>query len=93
MMMSSSKYLFREVFKLLKTVLTVPVPTVTAERSFSTLQRLKTYVPAIYHVTTKVESHCAPASHKERTDALDLAHVAKTFVSVNNRRQMFCGKF
>ena len=28
-------------------------------------------------------------SHKERTDALDLVHIDKTFVSVNNRRQEF----
>ena len=30
-------------------------------------------------------------SHKERTDALDLIHIDKTFVSVNNRRQEFFG--
>ena len=32
-------------------------------------------------------------SHKERTDALDLVHIAKTFVSVNNRWQELFGKF
>jgi len=64
----------------------VPVPTVTAERSFSTLRRLKTYLhstmsqPRLNHI---VLLH----SLKVRTDALDLVHIAKTFVSVNNRRQ------
>ena len=32
-------------------------------------------------------------SHKERTDALDLVDIAKTFVNVNNRRQELFGKF
>ena len=64
----------------------MPVTTATAERSFSTLRRLKTYLrstmsqPRLNHI---VLLH----SHKERTDALDLIHIAKTFVSVNNRRQ------
>ena len=66
----------------------MPVTTATAKRSFSTLSRLKTYLrstmsqPKLNHI---VLLH----SHKERTDALDLVHIAKTFVSVNNRRQEF----
>ena len=71
-----------------KTFLTVPVTTATAEGSFSTLRRLKAYLhstmsqPRLNHI---VLLH----SHKERTDALDLIHIAKIFVSMNNRRQEF----
>ena len=66
----------------------MPVTTATAERSFSTLRRLKTYLhstmsqPRLNHI---VLLHL----QKERTDALYLIHIAKTFVSVNNRRQEF----
>ena len=53
---SSGKSIFREVFKLLKIALTIPVTTATAERTFSTLRRLKTFLrstmsqPRLNHV-------------------------------------------
>ena len=40
---SNSKLLFREVFKLTRIFLTLPVTTATAERTFSTLRHLKTF--------------------------------------------------
>ena len=42
--MPSSKAMFTEVFTLLRLVLTIPVTTATAERTFSTLRRLKTFL-------------------------------------------------
>ena len=88
----SGKSIFREVFKLLKIALTIPVTTATAERTFSTLCRLKTFLhstmsqPRLNHVMLL-------HAHKERTDLLDLEQIARDFVSVNERRVNFFGKF
>ena len=70
------------------TFLTVPVTTDTAEKSFSTLCRLKTYLRSTMS-QPRLNDIVLLHSHKERTDALDLVHIAETFVSMNNRRQEF----
>ena len=90
--MPSSKVMFSEVFTLLRLVLTIPVTTATAERTFSTLRRLKNFLrssmaqPRLNHT---VLLHI----HKERTDSLDLLEIAKSFVSVNDRRRFYFGNF
>ena len=88
----SSKSLFQDIFILLRILLTIPVTTDTAERTFSALWRLKTYLrstmtqPRLNHVMLL---HI----HKERTDELDILQVAKSFISVNERRPLFFGRF
>jgi len=83
---SSSKVMFSEVFRILRLVLTIPVTSATAERTFSVLRRLKTFLrssmsqPQLNHTMLL---HI----HKSRTDQLNLVEVAKEFVSVNN---LFC---
>ena len=42
--MPSSKVMFSEVFTILRLVLTIPVTTATAERTFFTLRRLKNFL-------------------------------------------------
>ena len=89
---NSSKVMFKEVFTLHKIFLTIPVTTANAERTFSALRRLKTYLrstmsqPRLNHVMLL---HI----HKERTDSLDLVQVARDFISVNNRRALHFGHF
>lgn len=90
--LSFSKRLFSEVFKLLRIVLTVPVTTATAERTFSVLRRLKTFLrssmgqPKLNHVLLL---HV----HKGRTDNIHLSKIAKEFASVNERRKHYFGNF
>ena len=45
---SLGKEMFSEVFRLIKIFYTIPVTTSTAERAFSALRRLKTYLRTIY---------------------------------------------
>ena len=84
---NSSKVMFKEVFTLLKIFLTIPVTTANAERTFSALRRLKTYLqstmsqPRLNHI------------HKEKMDSLDLVQVARDFISVNDRRALHFGHF
>ena len=89
---TSSKTMFSEVYTLLHTVLTVPVTTATAERTFSTLRRLKTFLrssmtqPRLNHIMLL---HI----YKERTDKLNLLNIATKFVAVNDRRKLFFGSY
>ena len=69
----------------LKIFFTYPVTSATAERSFSSLQRIKTYLRSSM-------SHCRLNNlfllyiHSSKTDMLDLETVTQEFVSVNTRR-------
>ena len=86
------KGMLSEVDKLLKLYFTFPVTTATAERSFSSLRRIKTFLRSTM-------SHCRLNNlfllyiHTPRTDALDVSTIAKEFVSVNSRRLNYFGKF
>ena len=89
---TSSKIMFREVFYLLRILLTIPVTTSTAERTFSSLRRLKNFLrstmsqPRLNHI---ILLHI----HKDKTDNLDMLHIAKEFISVNDRRKLHFGSF
>lgn len=84
--------MFSEVCALLHTVLTVPVTTATAERTFSNLRLLKTFLrstmtqPILNHVMLKY-------IYKERTDKLNLTSIAAKFIAVNDRRKAFFGSY
>ena len=64
----------------------------TAERSFSALRRLKTYLRSSMS-EERLNNLLLLYVHKHRADSLDLAHIGDLFASANSRRQEFCGKF
>ena len=72
--------------------MTVPVSTASAERSFSALRRLKTYLRSsmsqekLNHVMVM---HC----HKDKTDSLNMVSVARDFVSKHDSRRSYFGVF
>ena len=81
-----------EVATLLKIYLTVPVTTATAERSFSVLRRLKTWLRSTMsqkRLNNLLVLHC----HKGLTDELSLKHIAEDFATANDRRRSFFGSF
>jgi hypothetical protein len=81
-----------EVCKLAKLLLVVPVSAASAERSFSSLRRLKTYLRATMgqpRLNNMLLLHC----HKERTDKLNLEAIAQTFISAVESRSKFFGNF
>ena len=85
------KGMLSEVDKLLRIYFTFPVTSATAERAFSSLRRIKTFLR-----TTM--THCRLNNlfmlyvHTDVTDQLDLSCIAKEFVSVNSRRMNYFGK-
>ena len=62
--------MFREFDKLIKLYLTIPVTTASAERTFSTLNRLKTVLQN--SMTQSRLNHCSLANiYKEKLDEID----------------------
>ena len=87
-----SQKMLTEIHKLLVLYFTFPVTTSTAERSFSSLRRLKTYLRNMMN-PCRLNNLFLLHVHKSRTDALDLVTIAKKFISANSRRENYFGKF
>lgn len=86
------KTMLCEVNRLLQIYLTVPLTSATAERTFSTLRRLKSYLRST--MTQKRLNHILLLhTHQQRTDELSLLAIAQDFVTRNNRRKLFFGNF
>ncbi|CAF1930954.1 unnamed protein product [Rotaria magnacalcarata] len=84
------KSMFCEYTTLIRLYLTVPVTTATAERSFSAMNRIKTYLRS--SMTQQRLNHVIiPHIHKERLDELDLNSICSTFISRNQSRKCFFG--
>lgn len=85
------KGMLTEIDKVLKIYFTFPVTSATAERSFSALRRIKTFLRTSM-------THCRLNNlfllyvHVTKTDSLDLKAVARDFVNVNSRRLHYFGK-
>ena len=80
-----------EIHKVLKIYFTIPVTTATAERSFSTLRRLKTYLRSTM-TQHRLNNLFMLYVHKDKAEELDLKCIAKEFCSVNKRRLNYFGK-
>ena len=86
------KSMFCEVIKLLKLFLILPVTPATAERSFSGLRRLKTFLRT--RMTQELLNSLALLHvHKHITYSLDIMKEAKEFVSRSDNRLAFFGHF
>ena len=89
---SYSKTMLREVSRLLRIFLTVPMASATAEKSFSALRRLKNYLRTT--MSQKRLNHLILLhTHKDRTDLLEISDIACQFVSVNERRENYFGSW
>ena len=84
--------MFSEVDKLLKIYLTVPMTTATAERTFSTMRRIKTYLRST--MTQERLNHAMTLHiHKGRTDELNITDIAQQFISFNEKQMHTFGTF
>ena len=81
---------FSEINKLVRIFLSSPATSATAERSFSGLRRLKSYLRST--TTQKRLNHMLILhTHKHRTSSINMQLVAKQFISSNPRRSDFFG--
>jgi hypothetical protein len=82
--------LLDQVAILIRLLLVLPSSSCSAERSFSTLRRLKTYLRS--NMTAKRLNAVAVLNiHKDCTDALDLNAVLREFVTANDTRRSLFG--
>ena len=86
------KGLLPEINKPLELYLAFPVTTATAEHSFSSLRRVKTYLRNTM-TSCRLNNLFLLYIHQDKTDNLDLYKIAKDFISVNNRRRKYFGNF
>ena len=86
------KSMLPEVSTLLQIYFTLPVTTATAERSFSALRRLKTFLRSTM-TQPRLNSAMLLHVHKERCAKLDILELSKLFASANDRRKHFFGRF
>ena len=77
---SSSKVMFSEVDRLLTIYLTIPLTTAAAERTFSTMRRIKTYLRSTMG-QERLNHAMALHTHKSRTDEVDLTSVEQQFIT------------
>ncbi len=84
--------LLPELLKFIKLVLTLPVTTCTAERSFSCLRRVLTYLRSSM-TQLRLNSLCILNVHREETANLNLVAIANNFISTNNMRSQKFAKF
>ena len=84
------KTMLSEVHKILQLYLTIPLSSATAERAFSTLRRLKSYLRST--MTQRRLNHVILLNtYKEQVDKICIHDIAKEFVSRNERRIDFFG--
>ena len=79
-----------EVMMLMRIYLTVPVTTSTAERSFSTLRRTKTYLRSTMS-QGRLNAALMCAVHRSRVDELNAEAIATEFMRGNDRRRFHFG--
>jgi hypothetical protein len=76
----SVKDMIPEIIKLLKIVMTIPVSTCTAARSFSALRRIKTYLRSTM-TQQRLTDHMIVHVNREIADDLDLEEIADIFIN------------
>ena len=76
-----TKALLGEVHKLLRLYLTVPMTSATSERTFSALRRLNNYMRSTMR------------QDRLNTDTIESEEIAKSFMSVNEQRKLFFGRY
>ena len=86
----SSKTMLSEVFQLLRIILTMLITSATAERTFSTMRRLKNFLWSTMSQTV-FNNLMLLHVHKDKTDQIDLHNIANQFIDVNSRRKNFFG--
>ena len=76
---------------LLRLYLTLPITSATSERTFSALRQLMTYTRS--KMTEKKNNYFLLHVHKDLTDDLDLASIAKEFIHATDEHVKYFGNF
>ena len=88
----STKDCLSEVHKLLTFYMSVPLSSATAERSFSIMHRLKSWLRSSMSENS-LNHRMFAVIHKGRIDVVQSENIAKEFVTSNEQRRRYFGKF
>jgi hypothetical protein len=83
---------YNEVEQLVRLLLVNPAASAEAERSFSALRRLKTWLRSTM-TQDRLNALCVCCIHKEKLDAIDTEPLLKEFCSKNGYREGLFGKY
>ena len=86
------KEILPAVHKLLHLYLTNPITSATAERAFSALKQVLTYSRSSM-TEKRLNNLLLLYVHKEQSDNLDLASVAKEFIARNEKRMKYFSNY
>ena len=81
-----------EISKAVQLYFTFPVTSATAERSISSLRKVKTFLRSTM-TPCRLNNLLMMYIHPSKTDNLDLVTIARNFVSANSRRFNYFGSF
>ena len=84
--------LFDQVESLIRLLLVIPVASAEAERSFSALRRLKTWLRTTM-TQVRLNNLAVCHVHQETLDNIDLKEIYQQFISVTERRRHVFGSF
>ena len=87
-----AQQLLDQVWRLTKLLLVVPATSATAERSFSALRRVKTYLRATIG-ETRLNSALVIRCHQDRADSLNIVDITRDFVCATDSRANAFGTF
>ena len=88
----STKECLSEVHKVLTFYMSIPISSATAERSFSVMRRIKSWLRSTMSENS-LNNKMFATIHKDRIDAVDSERVAKVFVASSEQRRRYFGKF
>ena len=80
-----ARRLYSQLSELVRLLLVISVSSSTAERSFSCLRRLKTYLRSTM-AQERLNHLLILNMHQDKTDLIDLRSIARDFVSLNGTR-------
>ena len=87
-----ARIMLHDVARVIKLALVIPASSATAERSFSSLRRLNTYIRSTMG-QQRLNQLLLLNCHQERVDKLNVQRIAKEFVSKVEKRARFFGNF
>jgi len=88
-----AQQLLDQVWRLTKLLLVVPATSATAERSFSALRRVKTYLRATIGQTRGLNSALVNHCHQDRADSLNIVDITRDFVCATDNLANAFGTF
>jgi len=85
------QFTFDQIEQLVRLLLTIPSSSAEAERSFSSLRRLKSYLRSRMK-QNRLNHLSVLYVHKDKLDTLDVDEVAKAFIAKCDSRQATFGR-